>query len=506
MLRDYIQARGPALPNAPFFRSRRGRALSRGAVYERVRTWGRRARLGKPMSPHRLRHTFATHLVRAGVGLVTIRDLLGHRLITSTQIYLHVTAQDLRIAADSPSDRATAQHRRTFVAQRAAAIPEPGRPLRIRIARSRATIQTDNSWRTLRRHGPNSSQSRKNDRTCTIRGSCVASISMLGVAHSPRQHMRLRHANARHRIGWPRNRTKYRYDQNGNMTKRGGSTISYTSYNLPSVINSGSNSSTISYGAFRNRYKQVAVASGVTETTLYVAGLMEKVTRGSLIEYRHFIAGSNGTAAIHTRRSGGSPPPTPLPAPRSARFARTHHQCGGRGLVRPSFGAYGERRDGATGAGRPVPVTSATIANLTRRGFTGHEHLDASGSSHDGRVYEPVAGRFLSRDPFIDGFASSQGMNGYAYVHNNPLTYTDPSGFVLLGTVVVKAKKTGLEWGVMSAYDQMQFTVRNKRFFMADDGTKEIQEIGERWHGDRHRRADRLVKRVPQCNRFQFRE
>jgi integrase/recombinase XerC/integrase/recombinase XerD len=46
-----------------------------------------------------MRHTFATHLVRAGVGLVTIRDLLGHRLITSTQVYLHVTGDDLRAAA-----------------------------------------------------------------------------------------------------------------------------------------------------------------------------------------------------------------------------------------------------------------------------------------------------------------------------------------------------------------------------------------------------------------------
>lgn len=100
VLHDYVNARGPALPGAPFFRSRRGRALSRGAVYERVRSWGIRTRIGKPLSPHRLRHTFATHLVRAGIGLVTIRDLLGHRLITSTQIYLHVTAQDLRSAAD----------------------------------------------------------------------------------------------------------------------------------------------------------------------------------------------------------------------------------------------------------------------------------------------------------------------------------------------------------------------------------------------------------------------
>jgi integrase/recombinase XerD len=99
VLRVYRQARGLGLPTAPFFRSRFGRPLSRGSIYERVRRWGQRSRVGFPLSPHRLRHTFATHLVRAGVGLVTIRDLLGHRLITSTQIYLHVTADDLRAAA-----------------------------------------------------------------------------------------------------------------------------------------------------------------------------------------------------------------------------------------------------------------------------------------------------------------------------------------------------------------------------------------------------------------------
>jgi site-specific recombinase XerD len=96
----YAKARATALPTAAFFRSRRGRAMSRNAIYERVRTRAARARLRKIVSPHRLRHTFATHLVQAGVGLVTIRDLLGHRLITSTQIYLHVTAHDLREAAD----------------------------------------------------------------------------------------------------------------------------------------------------------------------------------------------------------------------------------------------------------------------------------------------------------------------------------------------------------------------------------------------------------------------
>ena len=99
VLQQYERARGASPPTAPYFRSRFGGPLSRGSIYERVRTWGQRSHVGIPISPHRLRHTFATHLVRSGVGLVTIRDLLGHRQITSTQIYLHVTAEDLRAAA-----------------------------------------------------------------------------------------------------------------------------------------------------------------------------------------------------------------------------------------------------------------------------------------------------------------------------------------------------------------------------------------------------------------------
>ena len=95
----YRHHRVAVMPRASFFRSRRGNGMLRGAAYERVRTWGHRAKLTKRVSPHRLRHTFATHLVRAGINIVTIRDLLGHKQITSTQIYLHVTADDLRSAA-----------------------------------------------------------------------------------------------------------------------------------------------------------------------------------------------------------------------------------------------------------------------------------------------------------------------------------------------------------------------------------------------------------------------
>ena len=100
-LKVYRQARGAGKPQDPFFRSRLKKGLTRNGVYQRVRCYAQQAGIHKRVSPHQLRHTFATHLVQEGVDLVTIRDLLGHRLITSTQIYLHVSALDLREAADA---------------------------------------------------------------------------------------------------------------------------------------------------------------------------------------------------------------------------------------------------------------------------------------------------------------------------------------------------------------------------------------------------------------------
>ncbi len=99
VLAQYRAVRGRVTPGATFFRSRAGGEMKRGAIYERVRGAARKARIEKRVSPHKLRHSFATHLVKSGVQLVTIRDLLGHQSIASTQVYLHTTADDLRKAA-----------------------------------------------------------------------------------------------------------------------------------------------------------------------------------------------------------------------------------------------------------------------------------------------------------------------------------------------------------------------------------------------------------------------
>ena len=65
----------------------------------------------------------------------------------------------------------------------------------------------------------------------------------------------------------------------------------------------------------------------------------------------------------------------------------------------------------------------------TSRGFTGHEHLDRTGLVHmNGRLYDPLLGRFLSPDPIVANPADGQQWNLYSYAGNSPLSYVDPSG------------------------------------------------------------------------------
>jgi RHS repeat-associated protein len=63
------------------------------------------------------------------------------------------------------------------------------------------------------------------------------------------------------------------------------------------------------------------------------------------------------------------------------------------------------------------------------RGYTGHEHLDEFGLINmNGRMYDPIVGRFLSPDPYVQAPDFSQSFNRYSYALNNPLKYTDPTG------------------------------------------------------------------------------
>jgi len=93
-----------------------------------------------------------------------------------------------------------------------------------------------------------------------------------------------------------------------------------------------------------------------------------------------------------------------------------------------SFDAWGARRSPSDWLSPPAGI--AALRAITPRGFTGHEHIDHAGIVHmNGRIYDPVLGRFLQADPVVQAPDNSQNLNRYTYVLNNPLSYTDPSGF-----------------------------------------------------------------------------
>ncbi len=78
------------------FVNQRGGALSRQGLYKIVQGHARTAGLGDRMSPHTLRHTFATHLLAGGCDLRALQEMLGHADIATTQIYTHLSAERLK--------------------------------------------------------------------------------------------------------------------------------------------------------------------------------------------------------------------------------------------------------------------------------------------------------------------------------------------------------------------------------------------------------------------------
>jgi RHS repeat-associated protein len=93
---------------------------------------------------------------------------------------------------------------------------------------------------------------------------------------------------------------------------------------------------------------------------------------------------------------------------------------------RLSYDPWGKRR-APTGASIDL-LTLQTI--YTDRGYTGHLHADGVGLIHmNGRMYDPILARFISADPLIQAPNNLQSLNRYSYVMNNPLSYTDPTGY-----------------------------------------------------------------------------
>ncbi len=80
------------------FLNRRGGRLSRQMIFIMIRDYAAKAGIGKKIGPHTFRHSFATHLVQNGADLRAVQEMLGHASITTTELYTHLSTDDLRSA------------------------------------------------------------------------------------------------------------------------------------------------------------------------------------------------------------------------------------------------------------------------------------------------------------------------------------------------------------------------------------------------------------------------
>lgn len=93
-LNEYLETRTSEIPE--LFVSKKGGSLTPRAIQYMVKKYAEGANIDKNVTPHKLRHTCATHLLQEGAHLVSIQKLLGHKSLSTTQIYLHITITDLK--------------------------------------------------------------------------------------------------------------------------------------------------------------------------------------------------------------------------------------------------------------------------------------------------------------------------------------------------------------------------------------------------------------------------
>ncbi len=214
------------------------------------------------------------------------------------------------------------------------------------------------------------------------------------------------------------------------MTSGDGRSVTYTAFDKPAQINRGTTYVRFAYGPDRARFRRedYTPIKGIT-TTHYVGGkAFERIiTAAGAQTDKHYIGGF----AVITHAGVGET------AVVTTDYLHRDHlgsveaisDTAGALVEQLSFDSWGRRRQGNW-----QPMTDAAIYNfdtqLTTRGFTGHEQLDPVGLVHmNGRVYDPTIGRFLSADPHVQAPGNLQNWNRYSYVMNNPLSYTDPTGF-----------------------------------------------------------------------------
>jgi RHS repeat-associated protein len=239
------------------------------------------------------------------------------------------------------------------------------------------------------------------------------------------------------------------YDIGGNITFDGRRSYTYTPFDIPDsitqTISGGSNpgiyQSGWGFGPDKQRTFELMRRAPIGSSTFAPIGMTwfagaghfefdeEIDANGNWVvkEFRHTISspeGAIGVVAVAVNSGGSSI---------TDRYFLKDHLGSNAGTFignsaanslesRATYDVWGNRISSGT------PALSGF--DTSQRGYTGHEHLATYGLIHmNGRIYDPLLGRFLQADPIIQSPYDLQSYNRYAYVMNNPLAYTDPTGY-----------------------------------------------------------------------------
>lgn len=202
--------------------------------------------------------------------------------------------------------------------------------------------------------------------------------------------------------------------------------ITYNHFNKVTQISENGYELNIEYGVGGLRKKTVLNHNSTTQKTkIFIGGIYEKETLADDTERQlHYIAGPMGTAAIFVK-NGTKDTMYYVHKDHLGSFNVITDEAGDV-VEEMSFDPWGRRRNVSDWT-----MNNVKTSYLFDRGYTGHEHLDVFNLVNmNGRVFDPVMARMLSPDPFVQGQFGSSAFNSYAYVANNPLTFTDPSGYL----------------------------------------------------------------------------
>ncbi len=228
----------------------------------------------------------------------------------------------------------------------------------------------------------------------------------------------------------------YIYDANGNLLSGAGRTLAYMSFNLPATITGSAATYTYTYSPEHERVKLITQLATGTQTSIYLhpsggrALFYEKeIKPDSTVENKHYVQAGSILVGVYVTKSsyssGDGPQMRYYHRDNLGSIAAISNDAAAI-IERLAYEAYGKRRfpNGTADPG------GSLFGITTDRGFTAHEHLDELGLIHmNGRVYDPLLGRFMTADPTVENAGNLETYNRYSYTANNPLGRRDPSGF-----------------------------------------------------------------------------